>query len=448
MRRRPARFCGEQDTDVHRAFGCEAVLASEHPDIVKSNWLAVEARAGATGWPCLWLRGLLPLGLLKPEPHPEEAHIWSLCREAHRGGLVPLHGRTVYLDESAGEYSSNPYLRRAGWGLAVLDHNLKLEFAWYGTVAGKWQTQNRAAIEALIFLTKHTEGDIIIAPDSLFLLNGAAGAESKDPSEKHYDLWHEFVLAKQLRRGALAYRKVSAHQSMQDFAEGSGPLEDWLGNHMADRLADKGAQANRVGINMERQHHHWLMRANLVQKRLLAVQKKYMEAMGSVRKATRIVQDPAWVRALKASGHQLYWQKRKGATCRKCHQSMPAKKLKQWIKDSCCNPTATWSAGLERPQGSFQVAGHELDSSHALLSYRGIVFCGACGGYATTMGQVTGRPKTLRAPCRGATSTGTRALKRIKKGLPPESGREWPEPAVEGVDIPHFTIRGKIIDPR
>ena len=279
-------------------------------------------------------------------------------------------------------------------------------------------------------LRQSHRGDIAIAPDSLFLLNGAACDASKDPREKHYDLWHDFAEAKQPRRGTLSYRKVSAHQSMEDFAAGSGPLEDWLGNHLADRLADKGAQANRVGINMERQHHHWLMRANLVQKRLLAVQKKYMEAMGSVRKATRILQDPVWVRALKASGHQLYWQRRKGAMCRRCHQSVPAKQLKRWIKDSCCNPSSTWNAGLERPHGSVLVAGHALDSSRAILAYRGIVLCSSCGGYATTLGQVTGRPKTLRAPCRAATSTGARALKRIKKGLPPESGRAWIGPAV------------------
>ena len=58
-------------------------------------------------------------------------------------GRVWAAGLEVYLDESAGDHSSDPVLRRAGWGLALLDptkdkeSQLEMQAAFFGCLGEK-----------------------------------------------------------------------------------------------------------------------------------------------------------------------------------------------------------------------------------------------------------------------------------------------------------------------
>ena len=52
----------------HILYECPVVNASENPDIQATNSLCDRASLEAAAWPCLWLRGLLPLGYAPVSP--------------------------------------------------------------------------------------------------------------------------------------------------------------------------------------------------------------------------------------------------------------------------------------------------------------------------------------------------------------------------------------------
>ena len=89
----------------------------------------------------------------------------------------------VYLDESGGDFSSDPRIRRAGWGLAFLPKRrgdgipelkaaCQLIAGFSGTVAGTVQTTPRAALTAFIFALRATCGPLLIKPDAAYLVMG------------------------------------------------------------------------------------------------------------------------------------------------------------------------------------------------------------------------------------------------------------------------------------
>ena len=89
-------------------------------------------------WPCFWLRGLVPRAWLTIDPLPT-ARTWS--NGILGGGRANVHGETLYIDESAGNNSSVPHLRRAGWGIVALDDEGEAAGAAAGTQGGEVQTQ-------------------------------------------------------------------------------------------------------------------------------------------------------------------------------------------------------------------------------------------------------------------------------------------------------------------
>jgi hypothetical protein len=63
-----------------------------------------------------------------------------------------------------------------------------------------------------------------------------------------------------------------------------------------------------------------------------------------------------------------------------------------------------------------------LHGSHSLTKMRGIVWCWKCGVYGITA------PRKLAKRCEPPTQGGVDCLRRIRKGLTPRAGLEWPEP--------------------
>ena len=71
------------------------------------------------------------------------------------------------------------------------------------------------------------------------------------------------------------------------------------------------------------------------------------------------------------------------------------------------------------------VEGHpwaaDCHPSHILEERRGMLFCVRCGCICVH------HPRNLRDPCQEPTDTGKRVLSRLRRGLTPKSGMEWPE---------------------
>ena len=158
------QLCGAaEDSEAHRLWHCPAVCNSKLRDIVASNHLCVEARATAPDdprpahqrVPCLWLRGIIPSPWLETKV-PENIKTASM-------GIFEqddwnLHQKTVYLDESAGRYSSNPSLRRCGWGLYVMDDERCPSGAYSATLPGAQQSQIRACLEGILHIARRSTG--------------------------------------------------------------------------------------------------------------------------------------------------------------------------------------------------------------------------------------------------------------------------------------------------
>ena len=71
------------------------------------------------------------------------------------------------------------------------------------------------------------------------------------------------------------------------------------------------------------------------------------------------------------------------------------------------------------------VLGHpwaaDCHPSHPLEERRGCLFCVRCGCICVH------HPRNLKEPCQEPTDTGKRVLSRLRRGLAPKSGTEWPE---------------------
>jgi len=78
-----------------------------------------------------------------------------------------------------GEHAKDFRMRRCGWGLAALHkssgslaESCVFQGGFAGTLAGSIQTPNRACLEAMVFLLKHTFGLLVVKPDAAYLVNG------------------------------------------------------------------------------------------------------------------------------------------------------------------------------------------------------------------------------------------------------------------------------------
>ena len=70
-----------------------------------------------------------------------------------------------------------------------------------------------------------------------------------------------------------------------------------------------------------------------------------------------------------------------------------------------------------------------LHATHDLLTYRGLVWCGACGAYATAAPDRKSGAKKLVATCTlHATGAGASYIRRLRRQEPPRAGMAWPLP--------------------
>ena len=94
---------------------------NQDDEILKSQHLVPKAEAECQDLPCLWLRGIFPMGLteLKPEHQPLEQTYYVLRGPRKPEGEGSWPSATYFGDASGGFYTSYRTLRRVGMGIAA-----------------------------------------------------------------------------------------------------------------------------------------------------------------------------------------------------------------------------------------------------------------------------------------------------------------------------------------
>ena len=426
------------DTEKHRSYECPVVLQADNDDIRNTNCHCQRAIEACETASCFWLRGILPCSWLTHEPCPEERQVYAVADAAGASLPINLNGRTVFLDESGGGFSSIAWLRRAGWGIAVVRPDHALEYGFFAGVGGNTQTQIRGALSALKSLALHSVGDIVICPDCAYLVDGFNDIDSKASGfGTHVDIWSEIRIALRRRAGTVTMRKVSAHEEVDYVAANLDfSLADWIGNHFANALASRAAAMCAVAADTLLTYKAWQGIATNIQKRPIAVHKMHLEAQGPRRaqRGLRFVGPPRLQVLVERSQHQLQrvGGKTRNLACRRCHQKVKQTKLKRWLALRPCKPCVRMhKPEFEKVQAGMEprVGNQHLHRSHSLLYTKGIWFCSCCAFYVTAEGTASGKSsaKGLAKPCsRVVTKAGKQYLSRIQRGLPPRANMDWP----------------------
>ena len=435
-------LCGYQnDGEGHRMWHCEVIKQSQDKDIVGSNHLIKDAvkldpdvdDSGLMRWqriPCFWIRSLIPSKWFSVEA-PSEQKLWlnGICQEA----IWCTGGRHVYIDESAGEFSANPWLRRAGWGMVILGADRQVIGAASGTQPGEDQTQTMAVLSAVLYLLKNSQGDVVIRPDCNMAVEGLQEVLKGNLTQfgSYAQMWHDIDGALGRRQGAVNVKRVDAHVDVREYLDKGYPVEDWLGNELADFLAGNAARANGPPLQMVTDWEFFNGRAVKILKRAIAVNKLFLDRPGAgvgPRGTWQVVEHPVH-QAIRLSGHQLIKDDRGAFQCLACEQRASHSQLKAWLcKGPCMAVQKVGPDGLCAPdhRSEIIIGRGKVHQSHRLAWKRGIWFCTTCGSFARAALNAKSNCRKLTVPCESATPSGSKVLKRIAAGLTPLHGVRWP----------------------
>ena len=107
-------MCGAvRDDSFHQIWSCFVISAIPHHNVRKSQHLFQRAKREKNTCPCFWTRG---------SPSRVDGGAFGVAEPlARRNPCDTLEEWVLFLDGTGGPFSSDPVLRRCGWGLAVLD---------------------------------------------------------------------------------------------------------------------------------------------------------------------------------------------------------------------------------------------------------------------------------------------------------------------------------------
>ena len=148
-------------------------------------------------------------------------------------------------DGSGGKQSSDPRLRRCGWGAVISTLASEGEDILghaSGGLEGK-QTVPRAELTALRWVAWRTSGDIEIAVDAAYVVKGF----KRGPKHVHgsnADAWRDLWEAVAEREGTITLKWTKSHPTMHDFElYEDTPWWQFQLNAWVDGLAEAAADA-------------------------------------------------------------------------------------------------------------------------------------------------------------------------------------------------------------
>ena len=395
--------CGHPaEDDTHFFWGCEKNSELRPKEVCKTQYLC--GRALASQNKAFWNRGIVTPSMYPVLPEPsDDPDVFLLGSNA---AFSKAH--RFFLDGSGGEQSSDPRLRRTGWGAAVVDTTVpgvpELVAGVFGPVPGPEHTVPRSELYAAVYVLESVEldTDIHLISDSKYFVDKACRRRPDSFLAGHGDLWDRYWNAVENREGNVRISKVKAHATQEDLDRGVVSWDWYAGNAMADKLAVEGASraALPAAIIMEFQATDSM--AWQVQSRLTAI-----ICEGPTRE-----KDHADAIAHKAERRRLAFM---------LAEQNP-ENPDVGPQDLELDPAEQLEQDLGPPEIPERLGGSKsqpLHLSHSLEHKRGIIWCSVCGAYAVTRG------RKLLKECRGRSRFGDVALDRIRKGLTPHNSVSW-----------------------
>ncbi|CAK0873241.1 unnamed protein product [Prorocentrum cordatum] len=345
-------LCGDHHCDdYHKFWGCPLLFQADHPLIQATDDL-VDTAQGDDQPACLWLRGLIPAGLaLKAVEDTTPQHPVLVGAGAFLDPPEPRGGwRLGAVDGSGGAFSSDPRLRRVGWGAGVWDEDLNLHGTLQGNVIGL-QTINRAELKGATELLKHTQGDLIVVTDSAYLISGYhRGPRRRARSNRR--LWAELWRILGARTGQVQFLKVKSHAADPE-VRARFPAWALYVNEQADEFAGQAAASAAVPQDLVDRVLALDTLAEQVRGRLAAVQMMWWthypveEAPAETKRAQRKERsDNAFQHLLEVTAH---WPQVRGdqVSCSRCGRQTHRRCCARWLRLPC--PAARPAAGAKEP---------------------------------------------------------------------------------------------------
>ena len=110
--------------------------------------------------------------------------------------------------------------------------------------------------------------------------------------------------------------------------------------------------------------------------------------------------------------------------------------LKHWLSSPCPDLGAFHDRPVHIAFDHVHIGNLDVDFSHELMSFKGIVYCNKCGSISqqSKLGK-------LASPCLPPSQAGLNNLKLLKSGRPPVNVNAWPEaplPPPPAIPIPLY----------
>ena len=447
--------CGAPvESALHLLWTCPRNADIRDERVRSTQCYVSQAVDGAQTHACLWLRGILPLDLVKVNTPVVAEEVLEYFGQAPASG--PWPSGTYFSDAGGGPHSATRQLRRCGVGVAVLDMQSPyfdgVEFSsdsdslvplLWGVctpLPGVTHTVPRAELFAVLLILRNmvVGGVALVKTDSKITADLFFAGRARCLEAANADLWCELWTCIDDKSLDVKLQWVKGHgDDLQVFQDYQLSFVDVVGNTLADRLANYAAELYQVWQHdvFNVHWHHSLVQK--IQARAICIFHKVLESRTS---AVVTNKDKTKLRPLSRSAlafrsqHKFTTINGKVLTCRTClGQSPPSEAgMRSWLLSPCVPDRALELAtrcGNNRPSdvpsGKKVVVGRrQLHHSHKLAVFRGLFFCTVCGYTASVKAQ------QLAKPCeRSDPAAAVRRVLALRQGKLPSGHRHWPNDA-------------------
>ena len=436
------------ESPFHLMWDCPANAEIRDSRVKGTQELISQAKQGFEDYPCLWLRGMLPKGLVALNtPYVEEDEISYISHVPSS----PWPDGTYHTDASGGEHSAIPAIRRCGLGIAYVAQDdasfsgpiseSLLLWGAYLPLPGKAQTIVRAELYAILTVVKNAAREVTIVSDSKVNVDSYNAGREACIKAANSDLWIALwtVVCEKEMTLSLIWSKGHADQ-VDVYERYNVTPRNLFGNLCADRLAARAADECQVGIQDSTNLKWHYSIVNRVQARAITILSTVLQRESTLTKPhvgpkfRRISQ----IGRAMASAHDVTIMA-KALHCYKClMSSSPDATSRARFLASPCKPD---NAMLQKmtlgdtkpttlPKGKqVKVGMSSLHTTHALCCYRGLLFCGDCGYYASSKAQ------QLLKPCEDRGAKATMRVNQLRQGKLPSGLKSWPNDTATREDM-------------
>ncbi len=197
---------------------------------------------------------------------------------------------------------------------------------------------------------------------------------------------------------------------------------DLLGNQHADAHAKAAAKLHEISLNLSSKVLYY---ANLVRR----IQKRLATIICSLPHRPQTPNPPPCpmegLDDLMAVSDHVCFEQLGRVSCARCFNSLSLthkSSLKDWLKTKCTHINCNSDRPVPLSYDAIHIGRLRVHSSHRTCIYKGLVYCGKCGGAYTQKSKLG----NLAEPCTTPTLYGRNNLSRLSAGELPYYLTHWP----------------------